>query len=106
MEYPILKSAIGFQALDALYDIMEWKEKYEIERRLQICKELYTTLDSYQQIADRLSTSTTTVVRNAKKLYLADEHGLIRLFQRMGLEDSGRKHGYQPRSTKRFMQGV
>jgi TrpR-related protein YerC/YecD len=66
-----------------LRDLLTPAEIEEFSRRFQIAKLLWTTNKSYADIADFVSTSTTTVTRVAHWLYKEPHQGYANVLKRM-----------------------
>ena len=66
-----------------LRDILTPTEIEEFSRRFQIAKLLWTTTLSYIDIAQKVSTSTTTVTRVSQWLYKESWHGYATVLKRI-----------------------
>lgn len=66
-----------------LRDLLTQAEIEEFSRRFEIAKLLWTTTQSYAEIADAVSTSTTTVTRVSHWLYKESYQGYATVLDRM-----------------------
>ncbi len=79
--FSLLKSEKEIESF--LRDILTLAEIKEASKRFQIAKTLWTTKDSYLQIAEKFKTSTTTVTRVADWLWHQGKNGYQTVLKRL-----------------------